>query len=283
MSFRTGSNPKNELTVYVNGRLTRTQVESLLDHINDHFDIEVQARLERERVERESLERERLERERAESVTRIETLDNSITWKINTQQGFGEVKQYLQDNPGVVKLYLKLAEGISEIPNDFFVGLNLQELHLDNNRLTILPNSITNLSNLKQLYLFNNQLTSIPETIGNLVMLERFNLDNNQLIVLPNSIGILSNLKQFYLGDNQLINLPASMGNLRNLVWLELINNKLTVDSLPARLKQRWDNGQLTIEGMANQRTTETQPVSFLKTIGSKIKLVFNNLFERTA
>ena len=109
--------------------------------------------------------------------------------------------------------------------------LNLENLQLDRNQLTSLPNWIGNLTNLEWLYLNYNKLTSIPDSIENLTNLKELDLRYNQLTTLPDSIGNLTNLKRLYLPGNQLTTLPDSIGNLTNLKELDLRYNQLT--SLP--------------------------------------------------
>ena len=46
---------------------------------------------------------------------------------------------------------------------------NSKYLHLENNQLTSLPDTMVRLGNLQYLYLENNQLTSLPEDLGDLV------------------------------------------------------------------------------------------------------------------
>ena len=58
--------------------------------------------------------------------------------------------------------------------------MNYQDLILDNNQLTTVPESIGNLNSLEALYLNDNQLTSIPESICNYSYCY-FNVSNNYL------------------------------------------------------------------------------------------------------
>jgi Leucine-rich repeat (LRR) protein len=108
---------------------------------------------------------------------------------------------------------------------------NTKELHLNDNKLTNLPESIGNLPNLKSLILFRNKLTNLPESIGNLTNLESLYLYRNKLTSLPESIGKLTNLVRLDLVLNKLEEVPESIGNLTNLTYLNLSRNGLT--SLP--------------------------------------------------
>jgi Leucine-rich repeat (LRR) protein len=107
--------------------------------------------------------------------------------------------------------------------------INLQAIILDDNQLTSLPESIGNLTNLKHIILYENQLTSLPESIGNLTNLKEMQFNNsNQLTTLPDSIGSLQNLARIHLSNNRLTSLPDSIGNLTKLKYLNIANNRLT-------------------------------------------------------
>ena len=127
---------------------------------------------------------------------------------------------------------------LSVIPDKVLaLGNTLQELDLSGNNLTFLPKRINNLVNLQVLHLSNNKLTSLPE-INNLVNLQKLLLSNNELISLP-EINNLVNLHILGLNDNRLTSLPeinnlvrAMPGLPPNLEYLHLSDNKLT--SLPS-------------------------------------------------
>jgi hypothetical protein len=90
-------------------------------------------------------------------------------------------------------------------------------LNLNNTQLTLLPDSLGQLSDLRVLSLRNNQLTSLQASIGELKTLQRLRLNHNQLTSLPESIGLLNNLEMLDLRENQLIMLPESIGLLKEL------------------------------------------------------------------
>ena len=68
-------------------------------------------------------------------------------------------------------------------------------------------------------------MTVLPETLGQLTNLQKLNLDYNQLTELPNSIGQLNNLQILKLDDNKLIKLPDTLYQLTNLHTLNLQGN----------------------------------------------------------
>ena len=105
----------------------------------------------------------------------------------------------------------------------------IRELFLNNNRISKLPSSISELVKLEYLNLDHNQLAELPNSIGCLSGLRYLMVEDNQIAELPGSIGQLTNLKQLNLYNNQLTNLPDSIGQLTtNLKELLLHNNQLT-------------------------------------------------------
>ena len=102
-------------------------------------------------------------------------------------------------------------------------------LDLHSHLISILTESIGNLSELKTLSLYNNQLSHIPESIGNLDRLENLNFTDNQILLIPETIGELSNLKNLELGINQITFLPESIKNLNNLELLHLFFNQINI------------------------------------------------------
>jgi hypothetical protein len=85
------------------------------------------------------------------------------------------------------------------------------------------------LKRLKILHLFNNPLTTLPESIGQLTSLMALTIGQNRLTALPESIGNLTSLKHLLAGDNQLTCLPKSMAHLQKMEELTLSRNQLTL------------------------------------------------------
>ena len=103
-----------------------------------------------------------------------------------------------------------------------------QELHLPEQGLTEIPESIVNLINLKTLNLAINQIKHIPKWIGQLVNLQSLDLNENRITKIPDSIVQLFNLKMLYFDRNQIIEIPNSIGQLTNLRELDLYHNQIT-------------------------------------------------------
>ena len=103
-------------------------------------------------------------------------------------------------------------QGIKSLSSGDFNGLsNLEDLYLDNNRLSSLPADVfAGLSNLQNLDLHSNNLSSLPANIfAGLSNLQNLDLYSNNLSSLPaNVFAGLSNLQELYLQGNSLICLP---------------------------------------------------------------------------
>tara|TARA_R100000655_G_scaffold110038_1_gene167136 strand:+ start:4381 stop:8826 length:4446 start_codon:yes stop_codon:yes gene_type:complete len=99
---------------------------------------------------------------------------------------------------------------ISIIPESINNLTELNILGLQNNEITDIPESIGNLNNLLQLDFGSNLLTSIPNSLGNLTNLEVLNLSYNLLLEIPESVWNLSIHQQFNVNNNLLTYLPTS-------------------------------------------------------------------------
>ena len=76
---------------------------------------------------------------------------------------------------------------------------NLEELILDENRLTVLPDSIGSITKLKILSLGENRIIELPASIKNLINLEALYLGNNPIRKLPAEITTLPALTEFII------------------------------------------------------------------------------------
>ena len=95
--------------------------------------------------------------------------------------------------------------------------------------MTTLPISIGWLVNLEELYLSNNKLTNLPETISDLRSLNLLRINDNQIEYLPESIGYMYSLENLSASRNGLLELPESITELENLYVLILTENKISV------------------------------------------------------
>ena len=122
------------------------------------------------------------------------------------------------------------ADGRIELYKDRRGGGMKGELHLTGLFLTAVPPSLASLhgmNNLKELYLAHNKLSTLPEHVTQLSSLEKLDLTSNVLAELPPAIGSLARLKSLHLSRNRLQRLPDAIGELQQLVWLDLRCNAL--------------------------------------------------------
>ncbi len=101
----------------------------------------------------------------------------------------------------------------------------LQHLELSHASITVVPESLGNLTALRSLDLSEcSQLTALPESVGNLGALLTMDLSGcDKLTALPESVGDLGALLTLDLsGCMDLTALPESVGSLRALLTLDL-------------------------------------------------------------
>jgi len=110
----------------------------------------------------------------------------------------------------------------------------LSILNVSNKRLVHIPGSITRLTNLEELHLEKNHLTSLPD-IGKLPNLEFLDLHDNLLTTCP-SMRRLTNLRELNLSNNQITSIPRTIENLTNLEDLDVSNN--LIQSIPASIRE---------------------------------------------
>ena len=98
---------------------------------------------------------------------------------------------------------------ISGLPSSLFsaddsMAKSLQELLLDTNKLTELPESMKNLASLEVLDLSSNNFTDFPLCILSLKSLRVLKMERNKLTSLPSNLHELSNLEHVTFFGNQI-------------------------------------------------------------------------------
>ena len=104
----------------------------------------------------------------------------------------------------------------------------LDEIYLNDNELTEIPEAIGELSRLRRLNVSGNRLTTLPRSIGRLVQLQVLGASGNQLTELPETIGRLSGLQELDVGGNRLESLPEPVFGLAQLRIVDASSNRLT-------------------------------------------------------
>ncbi|CAB1114190.1 unnamed protein product [Ectocarpus sp. CCAP 1310/34] len=121
---------------------------------------------------------------------------------------------------------------VSHIPPELGALSELQELRLDNNKLTgTIPAELGKLEALKTLDLEHNKLSGpIPKELGALRRLGALLLHRNNLTgSIPKELGDLTKLRQLELHWNRLTgSIPPEVGELAALQFLDLSHNQLT-------------------------------------------------------
>lgn len=142
--------------------------------------------------------------------------------------GNSSIKQHYETASKTGVLQLSSCK-LKEIPTQVFDLCDvIRNLDLSKNKLTFLPDGISNLKQIKQLNLECNKIQTLPNSLANLKKLEVFNMSNNIVSSLPQSFMQLSNLKQVYLSNNKFKEFPKQLLGLNNLDVVDLSSNKIT-------------------------------------------------------
>jgi internalin A len=162
-------------------------------------------------------------------------------------------------------------ENLSVLPESISQLTELESLDLSHNQLTELPEFIGRFARLKVLDLLNNKLTALPDSFGQLTHLQNLNLLHNKLTALPESFGQLTHLLYLSVSHNELTRLPDSVSQLIYLQSLFLSHNRLSV--WPESINQLI---QLRTLNLAHNQLTEL-PVSIYRMTGLKSLYLDNN------
>lgn len=155
-------------------------------------------------------------------------LSNSITGVVS-----GNYMMCATKNGHVKALNLSNWE-ISKLPDSIGNLIELNHLILKDNKLKIIPESISLLKNLETLELGNCQITSLPDSFGNLKKLKKLTIERNfKLNSIPNAILQLAkdNISQKYI-DNFVKPDEAFVIAVLEMLYgreLEILNNNENV------------------------------------------------------
>ncbi|KAK0417074.1 hypothetical protein QR680_012820 [Steinernema hermaphroditum] len=138
---------------------------------------------------------------------------------------------------------------LSSIPQNISELVNLEVLTLWNNLIEELPTSISSLPRLRCLNVGMNRLTILPRGFGSCPSLEVLDLTYNNLSErsLPGNFFFIRTLRALYLSDNDFEYFPADVEHLKNLQILALRENDLL--ELPAELGSLPKLRELHIQG----------------------------------
>ncbi len=136
---------------------------------------------------------------------------------------------------------------LTSIPPSISDLKSLTRIIASNNQIKTISNKITELVNFIDLRLINNKLEDIPETVFSLQKLSILILNENQIKTVPKSVNGLKNLTQIHLQNNVITSLPKEIGELKNLTHLLLDNNPL--EYLPPSIKNLSKLALLSLNG----------------------------------
>jgi len=125
---------------------------------------------------------------------------------------------------------------IQKLP-DKFLFQSVKTIHLSNNCLCEIPESIYDNDFLYELYLDNNCLDEISYLISNLDMLLDLNLGNNNLKEFPEGILELKDLTLLNLCNNPISKIPREISALTGLRMLNL-NDTLVSESVKVSIRE---------------------------------------------
>ncbi|XP_078664083.1 uncharacterized protein LOC144907150 [Branchiostoma floridae x Branchiostoma belcheri] len=154
-------------------------------------------------------------------------------------------------------------KGLASVPEEVFHVTDIQYLHLNNNRLTRIPEAIGRLQKLRRLDAFDNLLTSLPQSTISLMDLQELYVYNNKLTELPDGMDALQKLERLLVRDNKLEVLPQGVCILANLKMFDASRNKLS--SFPSGVEKMQGLTKLCLSG--NQLTEVPQGVCLLSNL----------------
>jgi internalin A len=146
----------------------------------------------------------------------------------------------------------------------------LEELHLYDTKITVIPELIAKLKNLRKLNLAKNEIAEVPVWVSELVSLTEIDLWGNQISIFPDAIMPLNRLTKLNLGGNRISEIPAWIGSLINLTELYLWGNQITI--LPSEIAQ--------LSGLIKLGLGTNQISEIPEWIGSLMHLTELSLYE---
>ena len=136
---------------------------------------------------------------------------------------------------------LNISHNILEaLPDELCELWTLGKLEAGDNRIHVIPRSISNLTVLSVLSLKNNSLSLIPDELCGCHSLRYLSLNANNLLSLPLQIFALTALSRLTIAANNIQFLPNQMDKMSSLTHLDLSHNPLR--TIPPSLGARHDS-----------------------------------------
>lgn len=124
--------------------------------------------------------------------------------------------------------------GLSSLPEILIDLIDLEEIEMEEGKLTAFPAVLCYLPNLKSINLKSNKIKTLPKDIINARNLQKLIIMSNEIENLPDEFYELRNLEYLDLSDNKLKSLSDDCIKLTKLTWLNLMYNHL--ETLPTAL-----------------------------------------------
>ena len=134
----------------------------------------------------------------------------------------------------LISLQKIVLNGNSSLDIEFFIQQILvlsqfKELHLERNKIRVLPEKTGKLKNLQVLNLYKNDLQELPESISELVELKLLDIGSNPNLNTSEAMEIISKLpklEKLNLFNTGLVDLPPKILQIKTLQEINLSHNK---------------------------------------------------------
>lgn len=142
------------------------------------------------------------------------------------------VTAYFSENSPIVKEvetpYLHLQnQGLSKLPQNINT-LQVKEIILTGNNFTEFPEEVLNMPQLEELLIDHNPVSKLPDNLESLKNLKRLSINATQIKEFPPDLSALESLETIGLDHNEFKKVPEPILTIPNLKRLGLNNNKLT-------------------------------------------------------
>ena len=118
-------------------------------------------------------------------------------------------------------------ERLKEIPEELFLCVNLNELILDKNKITVINDKISTLKNLQRLSIASNKIEVWPDALCRLTRIRMLDLGDNNLARISDNVGKMKKLETLILWGNVIGYYPATLTQLDQLKLLDLLHNEM--------------------------------------------------------
>ena len=130
--------------------------------------------------------------------------------------------------------------GLYDISEDFGKSLfRLEEIHLQGNKVHVLPDSFQGLKFCQYLNVASNLLEYLPNEIDGMACLTELDLRDNRLTGLPASFAQIPALEKLWLQDNLFVAIPKQVTVIPLLLELDVSGNPRH-NSVSLRLPAIW-------------------------------------------